>query len=97
MTKRSSAYNALQFFNILEPGKFVISVSKAGLWIIHVLVIYQVLVLKEPINAALLGALAAAWTNYGVRRVVASHDGYPGGDLGAKRLADVSSKHPDED
>lgn len=63
----------LRFFNLLEPGISVLSISKILLWIMTVITVYTFVYYPENLPAILTatGAQTVTLLNYGYRRWIA--------------------------
>ncbi len=87
----------LRFLNLLEPGRYVISISKTWMWVTLAMVIY-VLMYDAENAAAVIGAAAGAagsMGNYAWRRYMQHVTGtVPAIDLPGKKRAILKPKTP---
>lgn len=70
--KNNTLLKFLRFFNLLEPDKHVLSVSKILSWLMLIIVIYVLIMMPENLAAILsaVGGLMATLLNYSYRRWV---------------------------
>lgn len=88
--KRGTAFERwLRFFNLLEPGHMVLSLSKLAFWLTAGVLVYCLIALPDQISAVLgsLAAFGTATSNYAYRR----HKQYASGAQPYPKAVDTPS------
>jgi len=76
-------FSLLRFFNLLEPGKHVLSISKIFMWLMMGVLIFVVIYHPQNLAAviAATGSQFVAAANYAFRRHVQSRGGEDRNDM----------------
>lgn len=87
--KNNKFLKLLRFFNLLEPDRNVLSLSKIMVWLSLIMMIFVMMDLSQN-TAAILGALSAmvvTMLNYGYRRYV-QHEQIKNGNIPESKKVD---------
>lgn len=76
-TLRRSSLSVLRFFNLLEPGRNILSITKIAMWVSVWAIIYCLVTLRD-IDLSAIGAFFGAGALYAWRRYVFWKTGQPG-------------------